>query len=333
MSKAAARQVIVQDLRKAYRGVRRGCGPFAGLKGLFSPDYQTRDAVVGVSFSVSQGERVAIIGPNGAGKSTTLKILSGVLQPSSGAVEVLGLTPWRQRRALAYGIGVVFGQRSQLWAELPARDAFALLRRIYDQDANTFRRRLGALTERFGLAGILDQPVRLLSLGQRMRCEIAASLLHGPKLLFLDEPTIGLDITAKAAIRDFIREQSRVGGLTVLLTSHDTRDIELVCERVIVINEGRIVVDQPVTELRRRFLGRKVITIQSAAPSVAVDVPGVMRRPSEAHTTILEVDTAQVRIEQVIALALAQGGIDDVAIEDPPMEEVVHEIYAAHAPR
>jgi ABC-2 type transport system ATP-binding protein len=330
---AVARQVIVQDLRKTYRGVRRGRGPFAGLKGLFSPDYQTRDAVVGVSFSVSQGERVAIIGPNGAGKSTTLKILSGVLQPSSGAVEVLGLTPWRQRRALAYGIGVVFGQRSQLWAELPARDAFALLRRIYDQDADTFRRRLGELTERFGLAGILDQPVRLLSLGQRMRCEIAASLLHGPKLLFLDEPTIGLDITAKAAIRDFIREQSRVAGLTVLLTSHDTRDIELVCERVIVINEGRIVVDQPVTELRRRFLGRKVITIQSAAPSVAVDVPGVTRRPSEAHTTILEVDTAQVRIEQVIALALAQGGIDDVAIEDPPMEEVVHEIYAAHAPR
>jgi ABC-2 type transport system ATP-binding protein len=330
---AIARQVNVQDLRKTYRSIKRGRGPFAGLKGLFSPDYQTRDAVAGVSFSVSQGERVAIIGPNGAGKSTTLKILSGVLQPSSGAVDVLGLTPWRQRRALAYGIGVVFGQRSQLWAELPARDAFALLRRIYDQDADTFRRRLDELTERFGLAGILDQPVRRLSLGQRMRCEIAASLLHGPKLLFLDEPTIGLDITAKAAIRDFIREQSRAAGLTVLLTSHDTRDIELVCERVIVINEGRIVVDQPVMELRRRFLGRKVITIQSAAPNVAVDVPGVMRRPSEAHTTILEVDTAQVRIEQVIALALAQGGIDDVAIEDPPMEEVVHEIYAAHAPR
>jgi len=333
MSQTFAHQVVVQDLRKTYRSVRRGRGPFAGLKGLFSPDYQTRDAVSGVSFTVSQGERVAIIGPNGAGKSTTLKMLSGVLQPSSGVAEVLGLTPWRQRRALAYGIGVVFGQRSQLWAELPARDAFALLRRIYDQDEDVFRRRLGELTERFGLADIVDQPVRRLSLGQRMRCEIAASLLHGPKLLFLDEPTIGLDITAKAAIRDFIRERSRAAGLTVLLTSHDTRDIELVCERVIVINEGRIVVDQPVVELRRRYLGRKVVTIQSAAPSVAVDVPGVTRRPSEAHTTILEVDTTRVRIEQVIATALAQGGIDDVAIEDPPMEEVIHEIYAAHASR
>jgi ABC-2 type transport system ATP-binding protein len=285
MSQVVAPQVVVQDLRKTYRSVRRGRGPFAGLKGLFSPDHQTRDAVVGVSFAVSRGERVAIIGPNGAGKSTTLKMLSGVLQPSSGAAEVLGLTPWRQRRALAYGIGVVFGQRSQLWGELPARDAFALLRRIYDQDAESFRRRLGELTERFGLADILDQPVRRLSLGQRMRCEIAASLLHGPKLLFLDEPTIGLDITAKAAIRDFIREQSRAAGLTVLLTSHDTRDIELVCERVIVINEGRIVVDQPVVELRRRFLGRKVVTIQSAAPSVAVDAPHASSQRGAHHNS------------------------------------------------
>jgi ABC-2 type transport system ATP-binding protein len=206
-----------------------------------------------------------------------------------------------------------------------------LLRRIYDQDADIFARRLGELTERFGLADILNLPVRRLSLGQRMRCEITASLLHGPRLLFLDEPTIGLDITAKAAIRDFIREQSREAGLTVLLTSHDTRDIELVCERVIVFNAGRIVVDQPVVELRRRFLGRKVITIRSAAPNVAVDLPGVTRRASEAHTTVLEVDTARVRVEQVIAIALSQGGIDDVAIEDPPMEEVIHEIYAAHA--
>jgi ABC-2 type transport system ATP-binding protein len=325
--------IAVQDLRKVYRSARRRRDPLGGFKGLFWPEYQTRHAVAGVSFTVSQGERVAIIGPNGAGKSTTLKMLSGVLEPTSGTAEVLGLTPWRQRRALAYGIGVVFGQRSQLWDELPARDAFALLRRIYDQDADIFRRRLGELTERFGLAGILDQPVQRLSLGQRMRCEITASLLHGPRLLFLDEPTIGLDITAKAAIRDFICEQSRQAGQTVLLTSHDTRDIELVCERVIVINEGRLVVDQPVAELRRRFLGRKVVTIQSAAPDVVVDLPGVTRRPSGAHTTILEVDIAQIRIERVIAAALAQGGIDDVAIEDPPMEDVIHEIYAAHAER
>jgi ABC-2 type transport system ATP-binding protein len=322
--------IAVRELRKAYRRIRRRRGPFGAVRGLFSPDYQMQDAVSGVSFTVSEGERVAIIGPNGAGKSTILKMLSGVLQPTSGSAEVLGLTPWQQRRALAYRIGVVFGQRSQLWGELPARDAFLLLRRIYNQDADVFRRRLAELVERFGLAGILDQPVRQLSLGQRMRCEITASLLHEPKLLFLDEPTIGLDITAKAAIRDFIREQSRKAGQTVLLTSHDTRDIELVCERVIVINEGCIVVDHPVGELRRRFLGRKVITIQSNAGSVTVDLPGVTRRASEVHTTVLEVDTVLARIEQVITMALAQGGIDDVAIEDPPMEDVIREIYAVH---
>ena len=323
--------IAVRELRKAYRRIKRRHGPFGAVRGLFSPEYHMQDAVCGVSFIVSEGERVAIIGPNGAGKSTTLKMLSGVLRPTSGSAEVLGLTPWRQRRALAYGIGVVFGQRSQLWAELPPRDAFLLLRRIYNQDADVFRRRLDELVERFGLADILDQPVRQLSLGQRMRCEITASLLHEPKLLFLDEPTIGLDITAKAAIRDFILEQSRERGQTVLLTSHDTRDIELVCERVIVINEGRIVVDQPVAELRRRFLSRKVIRIQSTAPSVTVNLPGATRRASELHTTILVVDTVRARIEQVIATALAQGGIDDVAIEDPPMEEVIHEIYAVHA--
>jgi ABC-2 type transport system ATP-binding protein len=330
MSQVTSQVIAVRELHKAYRRIRRRRGPFAALRGLFSPDYHAHDAVAGISFTVAEGERVAIIGPNGAGKSTTLKMLCGVLEPSAGTASVLGLTPWRQRRRLAYGIGVVFGQRSQLWAELPARDAFLLLRRIYDQDAAVFSRRLGELTERFGLADLLDQPVRQLSLGQRMRCEITASLLHGPKLLFLDEPTIGLDVTAKAAIRDFIREQSREAHQTVLLTSHDTRDIELVCERVVVINAGCIVVDQPVAELRRRFLGRKVVTFRSAAPSVAVDLPGVTRRASDAHTTILVVDCAKARIEQVIAAALAQGGIDDIAIEDPPMEEVIHEIYAAH---
>ncbi|MFC3077603.1 ATP-binding cassette domain-containing protein [Phenylobacterium terrae] len=317
--------VSVQDLTKQYRYTKRGRG-FAGLAGRREV---VVDAVAGVSFQVRAGERVAIIGPNGAGKSTTLKMLSGVLEPTGGAASVLGLVPWRERKRLAYRIGVVFGQRSQLWAELPARDSFALLRRIYDQDEAAHRARLSDLVERFALADLLDQPVHRMSLGQRMRCEITASLLHGPELLFLDEPTIGLDVTAKAAIRDFVREHARDHGQTVLLTSHDTRDIELVCERVIVVNQGRIVVDQPVDQLRRRFLARKVVTIQSVGEAICVELPGVVRRPAPAHTTILEVDTAKARVEQVIAAALAQGGIEDITIEDPPMEEVVHEIYAA----
>jgi ABC-2 type transport system ATP-binding protein len=162
-----------------------------------------------------------------------------------------------------------------------------------------------------------------------MRCEITASLLHAPSLLFLDEPTIGLDVTAKAAIRDFIREHARDRGQTVILTSHDTRDIELVCDRVIVVNAGKVVVDQPTDQLRRRFLGRKIVTLQSLAPVVAVSLPGVSPRPAQPHTTILEVDTRRTPVEQVIAAAFAQGGIEDVTIEDPPMEEVIHDIYAS----
>ncbi len=320
--------VHISQLVKTYRFAKRRTGFAGALIGAVSPDYQNIDAVAGVSFDVAEGERVAIIGPNGAGKSTTLKMLAGILEPSSGEARVLGLTPWKERRALAYRIGVVFGQRSQLWADLPAADSFALLRRVYDLDRKTFARRLDDLAQRFGIAGFLDQPVQRLSLGQRMRCEIVASLLHAPALLFLDEPTIGLDVTAKAAIRDFIRDQARAEGQTVLLTSHDTRDIELVCERVIVINQGRIVVDAPTAELRRRYLARKRVTLQSAAAEIALDMPGIARLPSQPHTTIYDVDTNLARVDAVVQAALAHGGIEDVTIEDPPMEEVVHEIYA-----
>jgi ABC-type uncharacterized transport system, ATPase component len=321
---STAPAITVRNLCKRYSYAKRG----RGLAGVFSSQDVVIDAVAGVSFDIARGERVAVIGPNGAGKSTTLKMLSGILQPSGGEARVLGLIPWRERKALAYRIGVVFGQRSQLWGELPARDSFALLRRIYDQEDDVFGRRLGELSERFALGELMDQPVHRMSLGQRMRCEIAASLLHGPELLFLDEPTIGLDVTAKAAIRDFVREHARDHGLTVVLTSHDTRDIELVCERVIVVGQGRIVVDQPTSQLRRRFLGRKVITLQSTDAVVSLDLPGVIRRPSAQHTTVLEVDTGVTPVEQVIATAFARGGIEDVTIEDPPMEEVIHDIYS-----
>jgi ABC-2 type transport system ATP-binding protein len=317
--------ITVRNLCKQYRYAKPG----RGLRGLLSPELTTIDALSGVSFQITAGERVALIGPNGAGKSTTLKILTGILEPSQGTARVLDLTPWHDRRQLAYRIGVVFGQRSQLWPELPVRASFALLRRIYDQDDDAFAARLDRLIGRFDLAALLDQPVHQLSLGQRMRCDIVASLLHGPTVLFLDEPTIGLDITAKAAVRDLINEQARAEGLTVVLTSHDTRDIELVCERVIVVNRGRIIVDQATDDLRRRFLTRKLISIRSAAPTIAVDLPGVTRRPADAHMSLFEVDARVARIDQVVAVAIAQGGIEDITIEDPPLEEVIHEIYAA----
>ncbi len=260
-------------------------------------------------------------------------MLSGILEPTSGTAVVFGLVPWKQRRTLAYRIGVVFGQRSQLWTELPARDSFALLRRIYDVDKATFERRQSQLVERFGLGGLMDQPVQRLSLGQRMRCEIVASLLHSPSLLFLDEPTIGLDITAKSAIRDFIREHAGAEGQTVVLTSHDTRDIELVCDRVIVINEGRIVVDQPTDQLRRLFLGHRLVTLRSAQPLADLDLPGVLRRTSEPHVAIYEIDTRITRVDALVEAALLKGGIEDITIEDPPMEEVVRAIFDANSAR
>ena len=320
--------VTVDKLQKAFRYPRRQPGVLGALRATLFPDYQYVQAVDGVSFEIAEGERVAIIGPNGAGKSTTLKMLSGVLEPSGGDARVFGLTPWRDRKALAYRIGVVFGQRSQLWAELPARDSFTLLGQIYDQSGPTFARRLGDLIDQFDLSALMAQPVGRLSLGQRMRCEIAASLLHGPSLLFLDEPTIGLDITAKAAIRDFVVAAARDTGQTVVLTSHDTRDIELVCDRVIVINQGRIVVDQPTDQLRRQFLSHKLVTLHAPGRRVEIDLPGVTRRPSEAHLAVFEIDTRRVRVEQALALALEGGGVEDITIEDPPMEEVVREIYA-----
>jgi len=321
--------IAVENLKKRYRYRRRRAllRRRAGAGGLTEIE-----AVAGISFEVEAGERVAIIGPNGAGKSTTLKMLTGVLEPSSGRAEVLGLTPWRQRKALAYRIGVVFGQRSQLWAELPPRASFDLLRRVYDLDVATFARRLAALSARFGLQDILDQPVNRLSLGQRMRCEIVASLLHAPEVLFLDEPTIGLDVTAKAAVRDFIRDEAEASGQTVLLTSHDTRDMELVCSRVIVINAGRIVIDQPTEQLRRRFLGRKLVTVQTAGPAdVDLDLPGLTPRAREPHRLVIEVDTGRARLDQVVARLMALPGVEDISIEDPPMEEVIREIYAAGA--
>jgi ABC-2 type transport system ATP-binding protein len=323
--------ITLRSLRKQFRYAKRASGLAGLIKGAFAPDTVLIDAVAGVSFDIGPGERVAIIGPNGAGKSTTLKMLTGVLEPTAGDARVLGLRPWIERRALAYRIGVVFGQRSQLWGELPARDSFLLLRHVYDQPDGPFRRRMDELIQRFGLGAFVDQPVHRLSLGQRMRCEIAASLLHAPQLLFLDEPTIGLDITAKAAIRDFVLEHARTQGQTVVLTSHDTRDIELVCDRVIVINEGRLVIDRPTEQLRRQFLGRKLIAIQSAAPEITLDLPGVTRRSFEPHRSVFEVDARLIHIEKVIAAAVALGGIDDITIEDPPMEEVVREIYAATA--
>ncbi|HEU4619150.1 MAG TPA: ATP-binding cassette domain-containing protein [Gammaproteobacteria bacterium] len=211
-------------------------------------------AVDRICFSITAGERVAFIGPNGAGKSTTLKMLTGLLYPTSGSARVAGFVPWKERRRLAYEIGIVFGQRSQLWYHLRVRDSFELLAKIYGLDAKLYRARAAHVAEVLRIGGLLDAPVKSLSLGQRMRCEIAAALLHRPKILFLDEPTIGLDVTAKALLREHLKHLAEAEDTVILLTSHDMGDIEQICARVILVNHGRLLLDKPLEELRSSFL-------------------------------------------------------------------------------
>jgi ABC-2 type transport system ATP-binding protein len=221
-------------------------------------------AVDRVGFTIAPGERVALIGPNGAGKSTTLKMLTGLLYPSSGTARVAGFVPWTERRRLAYEIGIVFGQRSQLWYHLKVRDSFELLGKIYGLAAPLYRARTCELADVLRIEALLDEPVRTLSLGQRMRCEIAAALLHAPKILFLDEPTIGLDVTAKALLREHLKRLAEAEDTVILLTSHDTGDIEQICARVILVNNGRVLVDKSLDDLRSAFPHEKRITIENA---------------------------------------------------------------------
>ncbi len=320
--------ISVNDLRKTFWLKRPARDVGEALKFLCCPVYSEIEAVSGLSFEVRRGERVAFVGPNGAGKSTTIKVLSGILHPSGGDVKVLGHTPWKERKKLAYRIGTVFGQRSQLWYHLPASDTFDLLAHAYEMDMAHYRARLRFLSEAFGIGPLMDKPVRQLSLGERMRCEIVASLLHKPEVLFLDEPTVGLDVNAKGIIRDLIRDASINDGMTVLLTSHDTGDMERVCERVIVIDNGHLVADQPVARLRSSFIKRKVIVLMMKEESIDLKPKGIGIIEKSPYRMKVEVDTRERSVESVIQDAMSRTALRDITVEDPPTEEIIKSIYA-----
>ena len=320
--------IRVIDLAKTFVTRRKAGGLGASVRALFRPETHIVEAVRSISFEMAPGELLGFIGPNGAGKSTTIKILTGILHPTSGEARVLGFTPWKDRRQLAYRIGTVFGQRPQLWYHLPAIDTFRLFGKIYEQEDAVVERRIGMLSEAFELRHLLETPVRKLSLGQRMRCEVAASLIHGPRLLLLDEPSIGLDVVAKQRIRDTIRTMSELEGVGVLLTSHDAGDIEALCKRVIIINHGEIIYQDRVSALKRTYLTTKQVDVRYAE-EVPTDFhfEGVDVLKIGRYGVKLSFDARATPVEAVIAGLAAKGGVVDVTISDPSLEEVIRTIY------
>ena len=284
-------------------------------------------AVDGINLDVPMGQSVAFIGPNGAGKSTTIKILTGILHPTSGRATVLGYTPWVERRKLVQHIGAVFGQRSQLWYHLPPADTFELIAKIYGLERSQYLKTRDALVDRFSIGPFMSTPVRKLSLGQRMRAEIAASLLHRPRILFLDEPTIGLDAIARQELRDLIREWNAQEGATIFLTSHDAGDIEHVTERVVVINHGRVIVDGPVADVRRRYVSTRIVRAQFQEQPRGIDIPGAVIKSRSAYQWVIEIDVSITPVQRAITHVLEAAPIADIAVEDPPLEHVIARIY------
>jgi ABC-2 type transport system ATP-binding protein len=288
------------------------------------------EAVRDISFSVEPGERVAYIGPNGAGKSTSIKILTGILHATSGDVRVLGLVPWRERRQLTRRIGTLFGQRSQLWFELTPRQSFRMLAAIHRIDRGDEVRRVGELAELLDAGDLFETPVRSLSLGQRMRCELAACILHRPDILFLDEPTIGLDLLAKKRFRELLVRLNAERATTVFLTSHDVADVEVVAERAIVVNHGSVIYDAGVAAMRRTLLATKLIELGLAGPveASAVEGPGVVVVEHTPATIKLAVDTTRRSVRDVLDALLDTWPIADISVVDPPLEQVIAEIYS-----
>ena len=325
--------IKVTDLTKDYRLSDRREGVWGGIVDLVRPRKRLLRAVDHVSFSIAPGEMVGYIGANGAGKSTTIKMLTGILTPTSGEVQVGGLVPYRDRQRYTRHIGVVFGQRTQLWWDLAVVESFRLLQRIYAVDETTYREQMALFDDLLGVGELLHQPVRKLSLGQRMRCDLAAALLHRPPILFLDEPTIGLDVVAKENVRSFLRETRERLGTTVILTTHDLGDIQQLCQRIIIIDKGSVLMDGPLEDLRRQLGDRVRLTLDLRDPvtcdqlSVLTDSLSVRWIECEGRTHVAEFSRVEVTSAEVVQRVMKVHRVHDLRITEPSIEDVVRDIY------
>lgn len=322
--------ITISGLNKTYHVAKRSSGLRQAFKALFRREFTKLEALNDISFSIKAGEIVGYIGPNGAGKSTTIKVMSGILVPDSGTCTIKGYTPWKDRVAYVKHIGVVFGQRSQLWWDVPVIDSFELLRDIYKVPEQEYQDNLALLTETLELHDIIYMPVRQLSLGQRMRCEIAASLLHSPSILFLDEPTIGLDAVSKIAVRRFIRKINEEKGVTVILTTHDMNDIEALAQRIILIGKGRLLYDGSINGIRNQFGTRKTITVEYRHQSTPLQVPGAVLESWSPERAVLSVDTEHAVISEVLIRLSEQVDLLDVSIDTMPIEDMIVQLYKEH---
>lgn len=319
--------ISVQALWKEFRIALRKKGFLGSFSSLFSRQYAIKTALDHISFDIKEGELVGFIGPNGAGKSTTVKILSGILVPNGGTVKVMGKTPWENRIETVKQLGVVFGQRTQLWWDLPVIESFELLKDIYKISDKEYKSTLEYLIDTFELSKLFNVPVRQLSLGQRMRCDIAASLLHSPKILFLDEPTIGLDAVSKLSVRDFILRLNKERNVTILLTTHDMDDIESLCKRVLVLNEGKIFLDGALEALRKKMSPERLLAIDLINEKEAVGDPHASLIKREGHRVWLSFNPTTTSTPELISRIASKYAIRDLYIEEPPIEEIIARFY------
>ena len=319
--------IETRNLRKVFRSPKRYPGVGGAIRALFSREYVDKVAVEDVNLVMESGELVGYIGPNGAGKSTTIKMLTGILVPTSGEIRVAGLVPYQKRKENARNIGVVFGQRSQLYWDLPLRESFELLRAIYAVPRQRYEENLAFFSEILDLDEFMTTPVRQLSLGQRMRGDFAAAMLHDPPIVYLDEPTIGLDVVAKEAIRTFISNVNEQRGTTVILTTHDLADVERLCNRIVLIDDGRIVFDGPIDRLRDEYGTHRTLVVTLAENCDELTFPHTELVEQEANVVHLRFDRRKISAEQLIRQVTERCTIVDVSIVEPELEDIIRRIY------